>query len=47
MILLAVAGDGTMSALDNLRPDIAPWAATGYRLIARQTAADPNVWSDS
>ena len=46
MILLAVVDDGALLALDNLRPDIAPWEKTGYRLKWRQTAGDPNVWED-
>ena len=46
MILLAVANDGALLALDNLRPDIVLWAQTGYRLKWRQTAGDPNVWED-
>lgn len=30
--------------LDNLRPDIVPWVASGYRLIRQQSADNPNLW---
>lgn len=32
--------------LDNKRNEIRPWFASGYRLIKRQSAEDPNVWID-
>jgi predicted transglutaminase-like cysteine proteinase len=44
MVLIAVRGDGAEVVLDNLRPDVVPWPASGYALVRRQTAADPNLW---
>lgn len=44
MVLIAVGDDGTDLVLDNLRPDIVPWADSGYQLVRRQTAANPDLW---
>ena len=43
MVLIAVLDNGEQMVLDNLRP-ITPWSASGYHLIRRQSAADPNLW---
>jgi predicted transglutaminase-like cysteine proteinase len=44
MVLIAVDSAGVERVLDNLRPDIVTWAECGYRLVRRQTAANPDLW---
>lgn len=45
-MVLIIDYDGVAEGLvlDNLRPDIVPWVASGYRLIRRQSVSDPNLW---
>jgi len=44
--ILTVKTDRGEFVLDNLRDEIVPWDATGYRFIKRQAQDDPNVWLD-
>ena len=44
--ILTVKTDRGEFVLDNLRDEIVPWNATGYRFIKRQAQDDPNVWLD-
>jgi predicted transglutaminase-like cysteine proteinase len=44
--ILTVKTDRGEFVLDNLRDEILPWDATGYRYIKRQAQDDPNVWLD-
>jgi predicted transglutaminase-like cysteine proteinase len=44
--ILTVKTDHGEFVLDNLRDEIVPWDATGYRFIKRQSQDDPNVWLD-
>ena len=44
--VLTVKTDRGEFVLDNLRDEILPWDATGYRFIKRQAQDDPNVWLD-
>ena len=41
LVLVAVMPDGRELELDNMRPDIVPWAECGYPLVRRQNAANP------
>jgi len=42
--VLTVKTDKGEYILDNQRDEIVPWTETGYRLVKRQSQADPNVW---
>jgi predicted transglutaminase-like cysteine proteinase len=42
--VLTVRTDHGEYVLDNLRDQILPWAATGYRFVKRQSQRNPNVW---
>ena len=44
--ILTVKTDRGEFVLDNLRDEILPWNASGYRFIKRQAQDDPNVWLD-
>lgn len=44
MVLVAVAADGTEWVLDNLRVEVVSWDEAGYRLVRRQSAANPDLW---
>ncbi|MCO5091039.1 transglutaminase-like cysteine peptidase [Bosea sp. (in: a-proteobacteria)] len=43
-LVLTVRTDRGDFVLDNLRPSVVAWSRTGYRMIKRQSAADPAVW---
>lgn len=43
-MVVTVRTDQGDLVLDNLRRDIRPWYATGYRAVMRQSAEDPRVW---
>lgn len=43
-LVLTVRTDRGDFVLDNLRPSVVAWNRTGYRMIKRQSAADPAVW---
>ena len=42
--ILTVRTDRGDLILDNLKDEILPWTATGYRFVKRQSQEDPNVW---
>jgi predicted transglutaminase-like cysteine proteinase len=44
--ILTVKTDHGEFVLDNLRDEILPWNASGYRFIKRQAQDDPNAWLD-
>ena len=43
MVLIAIDSAGLEWSLDNLQTPM-PWNDAGYRLIRRQSAANPNLW---
>lgn len=44
MVLVAIGSDGAELVLDNLTPSIMSWAMSGYRLVRRQSSANPDLW---
>jgi predicted transglutaminase-like cysteine proteinase len=42
--VLTVKTDKGEFILDNERPEILLWSATGYRFVKRQSQTDPNLW---